>query len=118
MTHRVAAIAAALLVVVAGCGGSESSCADIATDAVNMVQDVVDDVDAMSQDDLASLGTSGLFDEFTVEAAALDERAAGAGCSDQDMTELVTEKAQDLTAETEFGQLFIDSIRSGQIFEG
>jgi hypothetical protein len=48
----------------------------------------------------------------------LDSRADSSGCSPDEMTELLRDRGQQLTAETEQGQVFVDVVLSGALFAG
>jgi hypothetical protein len=112
MRQRVFALIGATVLVVSACGGSDSaSCEGIAEDAMGLVQGLIDEIDGMSLEELSSLG-----DEFTSDFEAqfedLEARADDANCSDSEMADLVEERVDDLTAETEFGDLFIEQFRA------
>ena len=118
MLKRLVLVIAAFGLVVGACGGGTASCEDIAGDAVALVQDIINEVDTMSPEDLASLDeNSDFMTDFEVKAEELDEEAAAAGCSNEELSQLVTEQSGSLTAESQFGQLFVDLINSGQFFE-
>jgi hypothetical protein len=118
MLKRLVPVIAAFGLVVAACGGGTASCEDIANDAVALVQDIIDEVDTMSPDELAGLDQDPDFiTDFEQKAEELDEEAAAAGCSNEELSQLVAEQSGSLTAESEFGQLFVDLINSGEFFE-
>lgn len=108
----------AIALVAAACGGGDAgSCAAIADDTVALVQDVIDEVDAMSLDELASLGDGGLIADFEGRAQGLEQRAQDAECSDEELATLLQDRAGELNASTEFGQIFVDLISSGSFFQ-
>ena len=107
MNRRTFAFVATFALVAGACGGGDSgSCAVIADDAVALVQDLIDEIDDMSLDQLAAIDETFTVD-FESSFEELQTRADDADCSDNEMADLVEERVGDLTAESEFGQLFI-----------
>ena len=89
----------ALALVLAACGGSDSSCSAIAGDAIGLFQDGIDELDGLSLSDLESLDSDPFSDaDFEARGADLEKRQIDAGCTDEEMTELVVDKMGDLTA--------------------
>ncbi len=118
MMLRRGALLGAIALVVAACGGGDAGgCPAIADDAVALVQDVIDEVDAMSLDELATLGEGDLLGDFEAQAQDLEQRAEDADCSDEELGTLLQERAGQLSATTEFGQIFVDLIASGSFFQ-
>jgi hypothetical protein len=117
MRRRVLAVMGALALVVSACGGGDSSgCAGIADDAVELVQTLIDEIDGMSLEQLTEIGeefAAGLESDFE----ELQTKADDASCTDAEMGDLVEERVGDLSAETQFGQLFIEQFRA-QGFSG
>lgn len=117
MKRRLVLIAAAVGLVAAACGGGGASCESIADDGMELVQDLIDEIDSMSQEELeAAILGEGFLADFEEKAEEIDDRASEAGCSDEEMQMLVNERAGSLTAETEFGQLLLDGVQSGDFF--
>lgn len=87
----------ALALVLAACGGSDSSCSAIAGDAVDLLQEGIDGLDGLSLSDLEGLDTDP-FSDLEARGAELEERQIDAGCTDEEMTELVVDKMGDLEA--------------------
>ncbi len=112
MKRRVLALMGTLALVVSACGGGDSSsCGAIADDAVELVQTLIDEIDGMSLEELTEVGEDFATDLET-EFEDLQTKADDAGCSDAEMGDLVEERVGDLTADTEFGQLFIEQFRA------
>lgn len=106
--------------VVAACGGGTASCEDIADDVIGMVQEVIDEVDQMSPEDLAALSGDQepeFMADFEQRSEDLRMDAEEAGCSDQELAELFSARASTLTAESEVGQFFVELFNSGDLFE-
>lgn len=115
---RRGAMLAAVALVAASCGGSDAGgCAAIADDTVALVQEVIDEVDAMSLDELAALGESDMLTDFEARAQDLEQRAQDADCSDEELASLLQDRAGELSATTEFGQIFVDLVSSGSFFQ-
>jgi TolA-binding protein len=126
-------LAALLLVAMSACGddsggsadpASLSSCESLADASIDLLQDTLDIIDSMSAEDLAAMGTS---EDTPPELAAietrgtaLEERAEDLGCTEEQMSALMTARVDDLSSDSVFGQFLIESIRSGEggFFEG
>lgn len=118
MMLRMGGLVCAIAIVLAACGGGDAGgCPALADDAVALVQDVIDEVDALSLEELASLGDAEFLADFEERAEDLDQRAEDADCSEEELATLLQERAGDLSASTEFGQIFVDLISSGSFFE-
>ena len=119
MLKRFVAVIAACGLFLAACGGGTSSCEDIATDTVGLVQEVIDEIDQMSPEEIASQGESGpsFLSDFDEQAEKLADEATSLGCTNAEMSELIRAQAGSLTAESEFGQFFVELVKSGE-FQG
>jgi hypothetical protein len=119
MLKRFAAVIAACGLVFAACGGGTSSCEDIANETVDLVQDVINEVDQMSPEEIAGQGESSpdFLTDFDEQAEKLGDEAASLGCTDEEMSELIRAQSESLTAESEFGQFFVELVKSGE-FQG
>ena len=119
MMKRLVAVIAAFGLVLAACGGGTASCEDIADDMIVMVQDVIDEVDGMSEEELAAVGAgdAGFDEDFEQRTEELQQEADEAGCDDAALEELFTARAGSLTAESEFGQFFVEMFSGGELFE-
>jgi hypothetical protein len=86
----------ALALITAGCGGGGSSCADIADDGLALFQDAINELDGL---DLADIQDDPFeTDDFERRSEDLDKRTTEAGCTDQELSELFTERIGDLSA--------------------
>ena len=105
--------------MVAACSSSndEASCAEVADEAIAVIQDFVDEVSALSVDEIFAAGENvpGV-DDFEARGEALQQQADDAGCSDEEMQSLINQRLGDLESDSEFGQLIIDGIRSEGFF--
>jgi hypothetical protein len=119
MLKRFVAVIAALGLVLAACGGETSSCEDIAAETVGLVQEVIDEIDEMSPEEIAGQGESSpaFLTDFDEQAEQLADEATSLGCTNEEMSELIRAQAGSLTAESEFGQFFVELIQSGE-FQG
>lgn len=115
---RPIAVIAATSLLLAACSGSGSACADIADDAIGVFQEVVTAVDDL---DLAESGAGADFEipgmpAIEEKAARLQSDADAAGCSDEELRDLLTERLVRLEARTVFGQAVIEAIRQEGLF--
>jgi hypothetical protein len=118
MSLRRGALACVVAFTLVACGGDDvGECPAVADDAVALVQEVIDQVDAMSLEQLAALSGSDLLADFEARAQELDSRANDAECSETELSTLLEERSGSLTATTEFGQIFVDLIASGSFFQ-
>ena len=86
----------ALALVAAGCGGGSSSCSDIVDDGIDLFQDVIDELDGI---DIADMQDDPFeTEDFEQRTDDLDRRTTEAGCANEELTELFTERIGDLTA--------------------
>jgi hypothetical protein len=117
MRNRFFAVLAVLAIVASACGGDSSSCGAIADDAIDLVQGLIDQVDDMSLEELSSLDT-GFTADFETSIESLVAEAENSSCSDEEMEDLFRDKVDSLTAESDFGQLFIQQFTSDDLFSG
>jgi hypothetical protein len=126
-------LATLVVVAVAACGddsggsadpASLNSCESLADASIDLLQDTLDVVDSMSAEELAAMGSS---EETPPELAtietrgtALEARAEDLGCTEEQMSSLMTARVDELSSDTVFGQFLIESIRAGEggFFEG
>ena len=107
--------------MVAACGSSDldggASCGEIADEAIGAIQDFVDEVSAMSVDEIFAAGQEvpGTAD-FQARGDELQEEANDAGCSDSEMQSLLNARVGSLESDSEFGQLIIDGIQQEGFF--
>ena len=86
-----------MALVLSACGGSGSSCSAIADDAIDLFQEGIDGLDGLSLSELQNFDTDP-FSDLEARGAELEERQIDAGCTDDEMTELVVDKMGNLTA--------------------
>lgn len=121
--RKILVLVAALGLVAAACGGSDSSggsCEGVADGAIAAFQDVINEFDALSLDDAAALGGEEQPQFMTDMENRMDDLQAQAddlGCSDETMEELFLERIDTLTAEGMFGELMLQELQGGSIFE-
>lgn len=88
----------AFALVLGACGGG-SSCSAIADDAIELFQDGIDEFDGLSLSDLENLDSDPFSGgDFEARGADLEKRQIDAGCTDDEMTELVVGRMGDLEA--------------------
>lgn len=119
---------AVLALGLAACGGdgdgaaSADSCDALAEDAKDLIQDLVDEVDGMSLADLAAAGDEEpeFMTEFEEEGEALSERQEELGCSDEEMSELLAARVDEIETEPgSIGAMMVEAIKTdGLDFEG
>ena len=109
----------AVVLVVAACSSSdgEASCGEIADEAIAVIQDFVDEVSALSVDEIFSAGENvpGI-DDFEARGETLQQEANDAGCSDEEMQRLLNARVGSLESDSEFGQLIFDGIQQEGFF--
>lgn len=115
----------ALALLAASCGddgdmvdpASLGTCEEVADATIDVLQQTIDIVDGLSAEDPASSDDAGeVTDEFrAIEEAgmALEARALDLGCTDEQMSALMRERADRLSAESSIGQLVIEGLREG-----
>jgi hypothetical protein len=91
-------ILTAFALVAAGCGGGSGSCADIVDDGIALFQDAIDDLDGLTLADIQEDPFSS--DDFDRRSDELEQRSTEAGCTDEELTNLFSERVGDLTADS------------------
>lgn len=118
---RVFLAIAVLGLATAGCGGgSDASCSGIVDDGMAVVQDVIDEFDAMSTDDLMALGTGeepAFLTDMQAELDELDKKSTDAGCTEEELQQLFQDKVGQLSAKSDIGQMMVDEMKNGSIFD-
>lgn len=110
-----------LAIVAAGCGGdgiSASTCDEVVDETVELIQTLIDDVDAefgeMSvQDFIATGGDLPSIEKFEASAEKIDEIALDLGCTQAEIAAGLDARVGELTASTDLGRFLIDAIRAG-----
>ena len=113
----VAVVVLALGLVACG-GGQPETCDEVADVTIDLMQDLIKDVEQevgdMSVEELiATGGELPSVERFQEDAANIDEQAAELGCTQTQIQDAVTARANSLEAETPIGQFIIEAIRSG-----
>ena len=107
MTTRLLIVSALL---VASCAGEPTACEVVADEGIGLIQDLIDDLES------GPVTEQSVIDAFDARAVDLNNRADAAGCSSQEIAELLEDRAGDLDASTDRGQSVIDLIRAGVVF--
>ena len=102
------------------CGGGEAgidpasleSCEAVAAAAIEVIQDSIDIVDEAST--TGEEPDQALADSVEATGAALEERAAVLGCTEEQIAESMAVLIGDLHAESVFGQLIIEGLTAGE----
>jgi hypothetical protein len=116
-----------LALVAAACGDDDDassdpasidSCEGLVAVGLDLLQGAIDEIDEMSLEDLAASEETGgpaAFEELEQKAEELENRAAELGCTEEELTALLTEGVGQLSSDSLFGQALIESIRSGEV---
>lgn len=117
-------ILASVALLAGACGGGDdaadsNSCEGLADQAIALVQQVVDEIDGMSAQEISdSGGDFASLDTMAEGMADLEAKAGEIGCSDSDMEQLVLDRVGNLTASSEFGKMMITQFESSGIGSG
>lgn len=116
---RTAAIVLAGSLVLAACGegddaGSAESCDDLARAGLSLIQDVLDELDGMSLEDLIALGEvePEAFQTLEAEGEALDTKATELGCEDAELSTYVANNVDELNADGPVSELILGQIKA------
>ncbi len=105
--------------VLTGCGGTGANCGPIADEGIELLQDFIDEFDQLTPDEAAAAAVDPEFlADIEERADEIDAKADAEGCSEEQITELLLERADGLEARTEFGQLLLDVILDEAFFSG
>jgi len=108
-----------LALILAACGGGQAkTCDDLSDQTIDLMQKLIDDVEAevgdMTVEELiATGGDLPSVDHFKEEATKIDERAVELSCTQTEITDGVAARVDRLEAHTPIGQFLIEAIRSG-----
>ncbi|MDJ0923048.1 MAG: hypothetical protein QNJ77_00690 [Acidimicrobiia bacterium] len=110
---------AALGLVAAACGGdSAGSCESVADDAIQVIQEVIDELDSLTLEELGNLDEEPeVIQNMEKRADELQAQANELGCSDSEMEELLNARVGNLEADGMFGGLLVEELESGGFFE-
>lgn len=88
-----------------------NSCDEIADGAIVMFQAFIDIIDALEMEQLQQItGDEDIFLQAEDIGLQMEDRAAGLGCSDEEVETLILARTDQLTATSVFGQMIIDGI--------
>ena len=113
-------LVAALGLLAAACGGDSGggSCESVADDAIEVVQDVINEMDSLSLEEIAGMEEEPeALQDMERRAEELQQQADDLGCSDAEMEQLLNARVGQLSAEGMFGQLLVDELQTGGFFE-
>ena len=115
---------AVLVLVVSACGdsgggGSANTCAGLADDGIDLIQDVLDELRDLSLEDIAALGDSppAALDDLETRGNALQTKADELNCSSEEMQNLISDRVGSLKANGPFAELILQGIRSEGLFD-
>lgn len=110
---------AALGLIAAACGGdSAGSCESVADDAIEVIQEVIDELDALTLEEIAAMEEEPeVIQNMEARADDLQAQANELGCSDAEMEQLLNARVGNLRAEGMFGELLIGELEGGGFFE-
>lgn len=120
MIRKLLVLVAALGLFAGACGGDgdAGSCAAVADDAIDLVQSMIDEFDALTVDELAEMDEEpAFFTDFEQQMEDLQSQADELGCSDSEMEALISDRIGDLTAEGMFGQMMLDEMQNEGMFD-
>jgi len=112
-------VAVVLALVLSACGGGQAkTCDDLSDQTIDLMQELIDNVEAevgdMTVEELTATGGDlPSVDQFKEEAAKIDDRAVELSCTQSDITAGVTERIDQLEAHTPIGEFLIKAISSG-----
>jgi hypothetical protein len=115
---HIVVLVAALVAVGCSGGGAAATCDDLAAQTIDLLQELIDDVDAefdsMSIQEFIAQGENlPSLESFRDKSAAIDARAEELGCTEFEITAGVAQRVGELTAKTRLGQFVISLLTSG-----
>jgi hypothetical protein len=117
---RITSAVVAVTLVLTACagGGDASNCEEIASQTIDLIQALIDDVDAEAaaislQEFIESRADLPSLEAFDGAAIAIEERSVELGCNDVEVASDVGSQLGSLTAESELGRFVIDLLVSG-----
>jgi len=104
-------------VLLVACSSGAATCDELADEAIDLIQELIDDVEAelgdASLDELGATQDLPSLDEYERKAGELDGKADDLGCSNSELSDLVSARGDQLEATTPIGNLIIEGITSG-----
>jgi hypothetical protein len=120
MRTRLGILVAVLTLVAAACGGTAEAqnCDDISTETVDLIQELIDDVDAefgdMSIEEFLANGEDlPSLQAFREHAEVIDKRAGELGCTQTEIAAGVIAQSERLAAKTRLGDFVIQLLTDG-----
>jgi len=121
MIRRLLPLLLVLSLVAAACSSatiSASNCDEVADETMSLFQRLIDDVDSefgemTVQEFIETGGDLPSIQTFEEDAATIDDIATELGCSQSEISAAVSNRVNELTAETDLGRFLIGAIRSG-----
>jgi hypothetical protein len=113
-------LVAALGLLAAACGGDSGggSCESVADEAIEVIQEVIDEMDSLSLEEIAAMEEEPeVIQDMEKRADELQQQANDLDCSDAEMESLLNARVGNLNAEGMFGQLLVDELQTGGFFE-
>ena len=118
---RLSVLVLLLSLLAAACGGddiSASTCDEVVDETVELVQTLIDDVDAefgelSVQDFIATGGDLPSVERFEASAEQIDAIAIDLGCTQSQIAAGLDARVGELSASTDLGRFIIDAIRAG-----
>jgi hypothetical protein len=117
--RRAAVIILAGSLVVAACSSSDDAesaetCDDLAEAGLTLIQDVLNELDDMSIEDLVELGDEEpeAFLNLEAEGEALDTKATELGCEEDELSAFVASNVDDLEADGPVSELILEQIKA------
>lgn len=108
--RKLLVLVAAFGLVATGCGGdSAGSCADVADDAIALFQEFLDEASSMTEEDFIS-GGEAIFEDFEAKGEKIDEQINDLGCTEEEMSSLMADRAGSLDAGGPLGELLLSEI--------
>jgi hypothetical protein len=101
-----------LLIGSCGGGSDADTCEGIADQGMAVVQDMLDEIDDMSVEELLAGEEPAAITDLTAKMDELEVRADELGCSDEEMEELFTARLGNLTADSDYGRMMLELMLS------
>ncbi len=123
MPKRLLVLVIALVFVIAACSGGgkqASSCEEIATQTVDLIQELIDEVDSefesMGLEEFIENGDSlPSIESFRKQSDAIEARSNELGCTTEEITARVAAEVGNLTARTQLGEFVITLLIRGNL---
>ena len=118
--RRLFVLIAVLGLMAAACGGDSGggSCEAVADEAIEIFQEVIDEFDDLSLEELGELDEEPqAIADMDKKFEDLESQASDLGCSDAEMEELFAARIGNLTSDGLFGQFMIEGLEESGVFE-